>query len=202
MLVLGGARNRDTSTSPAAALLGGGVAKSWPPARRSPSRQLGSSGSDLEVVEMPFLVKRAKTLQKSLGWGLGQLPPSQAKPPEKKTQPPLPQRGRKELPGKEASAAGSRFLWSNAAPASKNLAGNPVLPSLQVCSWAVFVASRPAPPVPQRSHGHQGYHRTLKAVCLKKGAYASRTFLRIDINDALAQPIYRKIDPSFGEVFR
>ncbi|XP_071892743.1 nuclear GTPase SLIP-GC isoform X2 [Anas platyrhynchos] len=54
----------------------------------------------------------------------------------------------------------------------------------------------------KRSHGHQGYHRTLKAVCLKKGAYASRTFLRIDINDALAQPIYRKIDPSFGEVFR
>lgn len=64
------------------------------------------------------------------------------------------------------------------------------------------MASRPAPPVPQRSHGHQGYHRTLKAVCLKKGAYASRTFLRIDVNDALAQPIYRKIDPSFGEVFR
>ncbi|KAM9196204.1 nuclear GTPase SLIP-GC-like [Mergus octosetaceus] len=54
----------------------------------------------------------------------------------------------------------------------------------------------------KRSHGHQGYHRTLKAVCLKKGVYASRTFLRIDINDALAQPIYRKIDPSFGEVFR
>lgn len=116
MLVLGGARNRDTSTSPAAALLGGGVAKSWPPARGSPSRQLGSSGSDLEVVEMPFLVKRAKTLQKSLGWGLGQLPPSQAKPPEKKTQPPLPQGGRKELPGKEASAAAAGLARGSFGP--------------------------------------------------------------------------------------
>lgn len=54
----------------------------------------------------------------------------------------------------------------------------------------------------KRSHGHRGYHRTLKAVCLKKGVYASRTFFRIDVNDALAQPIYRKIDLSFGEAFR
>ncbi|NXI65112.1 SLIP GTPase, partial [Anseranas semipalmata] len=53
-----------------------------------------------------------------------------------------------------------------------------------------------------RNHGYQGYHRTLKAVCLNKGVYASRTFYRIDVNDALAQPIYEKIDMSFGEVFR
>jgi len=35
---------------------------------------------------------------------------------------------------------------------------------------------------PQRNHGYQGYHQTLRAVCLKKGVYASRTFYRIDIN--------------------
>lgn len=84
MLVLGGARNRDMSTSPAAALLGGGVAKSWPPARGSPSRQLGSSGSDLEVVEMPYLVKRAKTLQKSLGGDLASCLPAKQNHPKKK----------------------------------------------------------------------------------------------------------------------
>ncbi|KAM7119532.1 LOW QUALITY PROTEIN: nuclear GTPase SLIP-GC-like [Ciconia maguari] len=53
-----------------------------------------------------------------------------------------------------------------------------------------------------RAHGHQGYHRTLKAVCLKKEVYASQTFCRIDINDPLAQPIYGKIDMSFGNIFR
>ncbi|XP_021248212.1 nuclear GTPase SLIP-GC-like [Numida meleagris] len=52
-----------------------------------------------------------------------------------------------------------------------------------------------------RNHGYQGYHRTLRAVCLKKGVYASRTFYRIDINSSLAQPIYEKIDKSFGNVF-
>ncbi len=55
---------------------------------------------------------------------------------------------------------------------------------------------------PQRNHGYQGYHQTLRAVCLKKGVYASRTFYRIDINSSLAQPIYEKIDMNFGKVFR
>ncbi|NXC48237.1 SLIP GTPase, partial [Penelope pileata] len=49
---------------------------------------------------------------------------------------------------------------------------------------------------------NRGYHQTLRAVCLKKGVYASRTFYRIDINSSLAQPIYEKIDMSFGKVFR
>lgn len=53
-----------------------------------------------------------------------------------------------------------------------------------------------------RSQGYQGYHRTLRAVCLKRGVYASRTFYRIDINSSLAQPIYEKIDMNFGNVFR
>lgn len=53
-----------------------------------------------------------------------------------------------------------------------------------------------------RNHGYQGYHQTLRAVCLKKGVYASRTFYRIDINSSLAQPIYEKIDMNFGKVFR
>ncbi|XP_065586674.1 nuclear GTPase SLIP-GC-like [Cyrtonyx montezumae] len=53
-----------------------------------------------------------------------------------------------------------------------------------------------------RNHGYQGFHRTLRAVCLKKGVYASRTFYRIDINSSLAQPIYEKIDMNFGKVFR
>ncbi|KFQ06496.1 Nuclear GTPase SLIP-GC, partial [Leptosomus discolor] len=51
-------------------------------------------------------------------------------------------------------------------------------------------------------HGFQGYHRTLKAVCLNKGAYPSRVFGRLDINSSLAQPIYEKIDMSFGNMFR
>ncbi|KAM6355121.1 nuclear GTPase SLIP-GC-like [Podargus strigoides] len=53
-----------------------------------------------------------------------------------------------------------------------------------------------------RVHGNRGFHKTLKAVCLKKGVYASPTFCRIDINDSLAQPIYEKIDMSFGNIFR
>jgi len=57
-------------------------------------------------------------------------------------------------------------------------------------------------PIPQREHGYQGFHRTLKAVCLKNGVYVSRVFLRIDINESLAQPIYEKIDLCFGDVFR
>ncbi|NXX38914.1 SLIP GTPase, partial [Tricholaema leucomelas] len=48
----------------------------------------------------------------------------------------------------------------------------------------------------------QGFHRTLKAVCLKEGVFVSRTFGRIDINNSLAQPIYERIDMSFGSIFR
>nr|XP_013800514.1 PREDICTED: nuclear GTPase SLIP-GC-like [Apteryx mantelli mantelli] len=54
----------------------------------------------------------------------------------------------------------------------------------------------------KRDRGYQGYHRTLKAVCLKNGVYASRIFDRIDINESLAQPIYEKIDMNFGQIFR
>ncbi|NXG38766.1 SLIP GTPase, partial [Dromaius novaehollandiae] len=53
-----------------------------------------------------------------------------------------------------------------------------------------------------RDRGYQGYHRTLKAVCLKNGVFASRRFDRIDINESLAQPIYEKIDMNFGQIFR
>ncbi|NXE57244.1 SLIP GTPase, partial [Casuarius casuarius] len=53
-----------------------------------------------------------------------------------------------------------------------------------------------------RDRGYQGYHRTLKAVCLKNGVFASRIFDRIDINESLAQPIYEKIDMNFGQIFR
>uniref|UniRef100_A0A8B9QAN6 Dynamin N-terminal domain-containing protein n=1 Tax=Apteryx owenii TaxID=8824 RepID=A0A8B9QAN6_APTOW len=53
----------------------------------------------------------------------------------------------------------------------------------------------------KRDRGYQGYHRTLKAVCLKNGVYASRIFDRIDINESLAQPIYEKIDMNFGQIF-
>ncbi|XP_064364274.1 nuclear GTPase SLIP-GC-like isoform X2 [Dromaius novaehollandiae] len=54
----------------------------------------------------------------------------------------------------------------------------------------------------ERDRGYQGYHRTLKAVCLKNGVFASRRFDRIDINESLAQPIYEKIDMNFGQIFR
>ncbi|KAH0519315.1 Nuclear GTPase SLIP-GC [Microtus ochrogaster] len=53
-----------------------------------------------------------------------------------------------------------------------------------------------------RSRGNQGFHQTLKAVCLKNGVYASRTLARIDLNGALSQPIYDQIDPVFGGIFR
>lgn len=53
-----------------------------------------------------------------------------------------------------------------------------------------------------RSKGNQGFHQTLKAVCLKNGIYASRTLARIDLNQAVTQPIYDQIDPVFGGIFR
>ncbi|XP_023371366.1 nuclear GTPase SLIP-GC isoform X2 [Otolemur garnettii] len=53
-----------------------------------------------------------------------------------------------------------------------------------------------------RSKGNQGFHQTLKAVCLKHGVYASRTLARIDLNEAITQPIYDHIDPVFGGIFR
>ncbi|XP_005373817.1 PREDICTED: nuclear GTPase SLIP-GC isoform X1 [Chinchilla lanigera] len=53
-----------------------------------------------------------------------------------------------------------------------------------------------------RSRGNQGFHQTLKAVCLKNGIYASRTLARIDLNEAITQPIYDQIDPVFGAIFR
>ncbi|XP_065258190.1 nuclear GTPase SLIP-GC-like [Emys orbicularis] len=53
-----------------------------------------------------------------------------------------------------------------------------------------------------RDTGYQGFHMTLKAVCQKNGVYASRVFARIDLNGALAQPIYDKIDPMFANIFR
>ncbi|XP_006864494.1 PREDICTED: nuclear GTPase SLIP-GC [Chrysochloris asiatica] len=53
-----------------------------------------------------------------------------------------------------------------------------------------------------RSKGNQGFHQTLKAVCLKNGIYASRTLTRIDLNEAITQPIYDQIDPVFGGIFR
>ncbi|XP_047616854.1 nuclear GTPase SLIP-GC [Phacochoerus africanus] len=52
-----------------------------------------------------------------------------------------------------------------------------------------------------RSRGNQGFHQTLKAVCLKNGIYASRTLTRIDLNEAITQPIYDQIDPVFGGIF-
>ncbi|XP_015270643.1 PREDICTED: nuclear GTPase SLIP-GC-like [Gekko japonicus] len=53
-----------------------------------------------------------------------------------------------------------------------------------------------------RDEGYRGYHRTLKAVCLKDGIYASRRFARIDFNESLAKPIYHKVDTIFGSLFR
>ncbi|XP_014380300.1 nuclear GTPase SLIP-GC-like [Alligator sinensis] len=54
----------------------------------------------------------------------------------------------------------------------------------------------------KRTRGRQGYHQTLKALCLKNGMYASRTDTRLDINNGLAQPIYEKINAIFGTIFR
>ncbi|XP_067419413.1 nuclear GTPase SLIP-GC-like, partial [Emydura macquarii macquarii] len=53
-----------------------------------------------------------------------------------------------------------------------------------------------------RDTGYQGFHRILTAVCQNNGVYASPTFARIDLNSALAQPIYDKIDPMFANIFR
>ncbi|KAJ6661198.1 hypothetical protein lerEdw1_015335, partial [Lerista edwardsae] len=53
-----------------------------------------------------------------------------------------------------------------------------------------------------RENGYRGYHKTLKAVCLKNGVYASRTFARIDFNEDLAKPIYERIDRHFDIIFR
>ncbi|XP_030324613.1 nuclear GTPase SLIP-GC isoform X2 [Calypte anna] len=52
------------------------------------------------------------------------------------------------------------------------------------------------------SRGGQGFHKTIRALCLKHGSFSSRTFGRIDMNMCLAQPIYDKIDMSFGNMFR
>ncbi|XP_048186938.1 nuclear GTPase SLIP-GC [Perognathus longimembris pacificus] len=53
-----------------------------------------------------------------------------------------------------------------------------------------------------RTRGNQGFHQTLKAVCLNNGVYASRTLARIDLNEAITRPIYDQIDPVFGDIFR
>ncbi|KYO25100.1 nuclear GTPase SLIP-GC-like [Alligator mississippiensis] len=53
-----------------------------------------------------------------------------------------------------------------------------------------------------RDNGNQGFYGTLKALCLRHGMYASQSCPRIDINDALAQPIFDKIDKMFGNIFR
>ncbi|XP_015270630.1 PREDICTED: nuclear GTPase SLIP-GC-like [Gekko japonicus] len=51
--------------------------------------------------------------------------------------------------------------------------------------------------------GCRGYHhKTLKAVCLRDGVYASKNLARIDFNESLADPIYDKIDRIFGSIFR
>ncbi|XP_021247509.1 nuclear GTPase SLIP-GC-like [Numida meleagris] len=47
-----------------------------------------------------------------------------------------------------------------------------------------------------------GFHRTLKAVCARKGVYVSRVFNRIDINNCLAEPIYGEIGVTFANIFR
>ncbi|KFV74973.1 Nuclear GTPase SLIP-GC, partial [Dryobates pubescens] len=53
-----------------------------------------------------------------------------------------------------------------------------------------------------QANRQQGFHRTLRAVCLKQGVYVSKVFGRIDINSSLSQPIYEHIDMSFGNIFR
>ncbi|XP_066482833.1 nuclear GTPase SLIP-GC isoform X2 [Tiliqua scincoides] len=53
-----------------------------------------------------------------------------------------------------------------------------------------------------KENGYRGFHKTLKAVCLKNGVYVSKTFARIDFNEDLATPIYDKISGHFGNVFR
>ncbi|XP_054857788.1 nuclear GTPase SLIP-GC-like [Eublepharis macularius] len=53
-----------------------------------------------------------------------------------------------------------------------------------------------------KAEGYRGYHRTLKAVCLKDGVYASKSFARIDFNESLAKPIYDEIGVMFENIFR
>ncbi|XP_078237633.1 nuclear GTPase SLIP-GC [Pogona vitticeps] len=53
-----------------------------------------------------------------------------------------------------------------------------------------------------RENGYKGFHQTLRAVCVKNGVYASKSFARIDLNEDLARPIYNKIGSSFGSIFR
>ncbi|XP_062981432.1 nuclear GTPase SLIP-GC-like [Elgaria multicarinata webbii] len=53
-----------------------------------------------------------------------------------------------------------------------------------------------------RNGGNQGFHKVLKAVCLKNGVYASRTFARIDFNEDLARPIYDNVENIFENIFR
>nr|XP_020670897.1 nuclear GTPase SLIP-GC isoform X2 [Pogona vitticeps] len=53
-----------------------------------------------------------------------------------------------------------------------------------------------------REKGYKGFHQTLRAVCVKNGVYASKSFARIDLNEDLARPIYNKIGSSFGSIFR
>ncbi|NXG38762.1 SLIP GTPase, partial [Dromaius novaehollandiae] len=48
----------------------------------------------------------------------------------------------------------------------------------------------------------RGFHRTLKAMCVRKGVFVSRIFSRLNINNLLAQPIYQCIDAPFGNIFR
>ncbi|XP_038607301.1 nuclear GTPase SLIP-GC-like [Tachyglossus aculeatus] len=49
---------------------------------------------------------------------------------------------------------------------------------------------------------NQGFHRTLKAICLKNGVFASRVYLRIDLNEAISQPVYDKIGSVFQRILR
>ncbi|KAJ7341380.1 hypothetical protein JRQ81_005411 [Phrynocephalus forsythii] len=53
-----------------------------------------------------------------------------------------------------------------------------------------------------RENGYKGFHKTLRAVCMNNGVYASKTFARIDFNEDLARSIYEKIGSSFGSIFR
>ncbi|XP_053106096.1 nuclear GTPase SLIP-GC-like isoform X2 [Hemicordylus capensis] len=54
----------------------------------------------------------------------------------------------------------------------------------------------------QRTAGYQGFHKTLKAVCLNNGTHASKIFERIDYNAILTKPIYDKIKMNFDSMFR
>lgn len=54
----------------------------------------------------------------------------------------------------------------------------------------------------QQGKTSSGFHRTLKAVCVRKGVYVSRVFNRIDINNCLAEPIYAEIGAMFANIFR